>query len=83
MRAGGKRFSMGSCGQGVAAVAAVTMACVCGVAVAQNYPVKPVRMVNPFSPGGSLDLVAQLRQALMCCMNWPRMGDVDNRIFSV
>ena len=26
---------------------------------AQAYPVKPIRLINPFSPGGSLDLVAR------------------------
>ena len=26
---------------------------------AQTWPVKPVRVINPFSPGGSLDLVAR------------------------
>ena len=26
---------------------------------AQTYPTKPIRMINPFSPGGSLDLVAR------------------------
>ena len=31
-----------------------------GAAHAQSYPVKPVRIINPFSPGGSLDLVARM-----------------------
>jgi tripartite-type tricarboxylate transporter receptor subunit TctC len=31
-----------------------------GRADAQSYPVKPIRMINPFSPGGSLDLVARM-----------------------
>ena len=32
----------------------------CGAASAQQWPVKPVRIINPFSPGGSLDLVSRL-----------------------
>ena len=31
-----------------------------GSAHAQTYPTKPIRIVNPFSPGGSLDLVVNL-----------------------
>lgn len=43
-------------------VAALVLACagVGSAAVAQTYPVRPVRIINPFTPGGSIDLVARL-----------------------
>lgn len=38
----------------------VILAGVAGSVAAQNYPLKAVRIINPFSPGGSLDLVSRL-----------------------
>jgi tripartite-type tricarboxylate transporter receptor subunit TctC len=40
--------------------AALSLLLVCTAAGAQEYPARAVRMVSPFPPGGSVDLVARL-----------------------
>src|SRR5687768_2116953 len=58
---------------------AATLACIAAGAVhAQAYPVKPVRMVVPFAPGGGTDVIARYLAAGMS-ESMGRQVVVDNR----
>src|SRR5258706_3618030 len=57
---------------------AAAACCAPGIAVAQAYPSKPIRLVVPFPPGGSLDVVARaIGQKLTEA--WGQPVVIDNR----
>jgi len=59
-------------------LAAVLLAIASSAAVAQAYPVKPVRMVVPFPAGGATDIVGRLI-AQKLSESWGQQVIVDNR----
>jgi len=55
-----KRTFLKQLGRGLlAATLAATLAC-SGVAMAQDYPNRPIRIVAPFAPGGAVDILARV-----------------------
>src|ERR1043166_5201484 len=59
-------------------LSAIALAALAGAANAQGYPIKPVRIVVPFSPGGSNDIVGRvLGQKLS--ETWGYAVVIDNR----
>jgi tripartite-type tricarboxylate transporter receptor subunit TctC len=60
----------------LATVAVLTS--LCATAFAQDYPVRPIRMILGFAPGGSTDLVARVVAQKMS-ESWGQQVVVDNR----
>jgi tripartite-type tricarboxylate transporter receptor subunit TctC len=58
--------------------AAAAALLVAATALAADFPTKPVRIITPFPPGGSVDLVARLLAAELAKV-WGQQVIVDNR----
>jgi tripartite-type tricarboxylate transporter receptor subunit TctC len=54
------------------------LAATAGVAQAQNFPTKPIRLVVPFSPGGGTDTLARIIAQRMS-ENWAQSVVIENR----
>jgi tripartite-type tricarboxylate transporter receptor subunit TctC len=70
---------MAACSSGfIKRMAAYAVALTAATAHAADFPVKSVRIVTPFPPGGSVDLVARLLSADLGKV-WGQQVIVDNR----
>src|SRR5262252_7503643 len=59
-------------------LAGVLLALLPGLADAQSYPAKPIRMMVPWAPGGSTDVLARLISTKMA-ENWGQPVVVENK----
>lgn len=60
-------------------ITAATLLALCSATVAaQSYPARPIRLIVPFPPGGSTDLVARVVGQKMS-ESWGRQVVIDNR----
>jgi tripartite-type tricarboxylate transporter receptor subunit TctC len=57
---------------------ALIVAATCATAVAQDYPVKPIRVLVGFAPGGGTDIVARILAPKLTEM-WNQQIVIDNR----
>src|SRR3977135_1600752 len=62
--------------KGVALFAGLLLGC--GVALAQPYPLQPIRLILPFAPGGGNDIIARIIGQRLTAM-WGQVVIVDNR----
>src|SRR3989442_13740778 len=60
------------------AAAALATACFCSALLAQEYPVKPVRFISPYPPGGVVDIASRLMSAKLSEL-WKQQVIVENR----
>jgi tripartite-type tricarboxylate transporter receptor subunit TctC len=59
-------------------VLAALLSCACVCAQGQNFPVKPIRIVVPFTPGGPNDILARIAGQRLTTA-WGQQVIVDNR----
>lgn len=62
----------------MARIAALLFSCFVGLAAAQSYPAKPIRLIAPYPPGGGVDTVSRVIADKLA----PRLGQpvtVDNK----
>lgn len=59
-------------------LAAAGLCALTASAAAQNYPVKPIRIISPYPPGGTTDVLARLLGPKMT-ENWGQQVLVENR----
>lgn len=62
----------------MAAIASVMTLCVSGVAAQAQFPDKPVKIIVPFAPGGSFDLIARDLSTKLAAL-WGQPVVIDNR----